>query len=133
MYGQLNPVGGGDSIPLLKDRLRIGRREGCDIVLRFPNVSSHHCLMEIDEGYWFLKDLNSSNGCKVNGKRIMPGLKKRVDPNDKISFAKHEYVMEYEPHKLGAVGTPPQDEQMEQVFGQTLLQRAGLDRRTKKP
>ena len=87
--------------------------------------------MEIDEGYWFIKDLNSSNGVKVNGKRIVPGMKKRVDPNDKLTIAKHEYEMSYEPHKLGAVGTPPQDEQMEHVFGQTLLQRAGLDRKRK--
>ena len=37
MYGELVPLGGGDPIPLLKKRLRIGRREGCDIVLNFAN------------------------------------------------------------------------------------------------
>ena len=49
-YGELIPIGGGDPIPLLKDRLRIGRREGCDIVLNFSNISGHHALMEIEEG-----------------------------------------------------------------------------------
>lgn len=129
MYGELVPVGGGDPIPLLKQKLRVGRREGCDIVLRFPNISSHHCLLEIEEGYWFVKDLNSSNGCKVNGKRIMPNLRKRLDPNDVLQIAKHQYEVRYEPHKLGAIGTPPQDEQVEQIFGQSLMQRAGLDKR----
>ena len=50
MYGELVPVGGGDPIPLLEQRLRLGRREGCDIVLRYANISSHHGLLEIDEG-----------------------------------------------------------------------------------
>ena len=35
MYGELVPVGGGDPIPMMKKRLRIGRREGCDIVLNY--------------------------------------------------------------------------------------------------
>ncbi|HAN96402.1 MAG TPA: adenylate cyclase [Planctomycetaceae bacterium] len=129
MYGELIPVGGGDPIPLLKERLRVGRREGCDIILRFPNISSHHCLLEIEEGYWFVKDLNSSNGVKVNNKRIMPGLRKRVDPHDTLQIAKHAYELRYDPHKLGAVGAPPSDEQADHVFGQSLLQRAGLEKK----
>ena len=68
MYGELVPVGGGDPIPMMKKRLRIGRREGCDIVLNYGNVSSHHCLLEIEEGYWFVRDLRSRNGIKINGK-----------------------------------------------------------------
>ena len=35
MFGELVPVGGGDSIPLLQKKLRVGRREGCDIILAF--------------------------------------------------------------------------------------------------
>ena len=43
MFGELIPVGGGDPIPLMKEQLVIGRREKCDIVLRFANVSGEHC------------------------------------------------------------------------------------------
>ena len=39
MLGELLPLGGGDPIPLLKQQLLVGRRESCDIVLRFANVS----------------------------------------------------------------------------------------------
>ncbi len=35
-YGELVPDGGGDPIPLLREKLTVGRRESCDIVLRFP-------------------------------------------------------------------------------------------------
>ncbi|MFM7562877.1 MAG: FHA domain-containing protein [Planctomycetota bacterium] len=129
MYGELVPVGGGDPIPLLKKRLRIGRREDCDIILNFANISGHHALMEIEEGYWFIRDLRSKNGLKLNGKRIMVGVRRRLDPDAKLSIAKHEYVVTYEPTELGAVGTPPQDEQLDNLFGQSLLDRAGLTRR----
>ena len=128
-YGLLVPTGGGDPIPLMSKKLRVGRREGCDIVLRFSNISSHHCLMDIEEGFWFVRDLKSRNGVKVNGKKIALGLRKRVDPGDKIHFAKHEYTIEYDPHDLGAAGTPPQDEQVEDIMQQSLFERAGLTKK----
>ena len=58
-YGELVPLGGGDNIPLLKKKLVIGRRPDCDITLRFPNVSSYHCELELVDGYWFIRDLGS--------------------------------------------------------------------------
>jgi adenylate cyclase len=133
MYGSLIPVGGGDAIPLMKKRLRIGRREGCDVVLNFANVSGHHCLLEIEEGYWFVRDLRSRNGVKVDGKRILVGVRRRLDPGVELTIAKHKFTVEYEPTALGAYGTPPQDEQLDNFFGQSLLDRAGLKRRNEKP
>lgn len=130
-YGELVPVGGGDPIPLLKNRLRIGRRDGCDIVLNFSNISGHHALMEIEEGYWFVRDLRSRNGVKVDGKRIMVGLRKRVDPGTNVKFAKHEFELDYDPHELGAYGSPPQDEQLDNFFSTSLLDRAGLKKNDK--
>ena len=58
-YGQLVPSGGGDTIYLKQEKLVIGRRESCDIVLRFSNVSGQHARMTLEQGYWFLKDLGS--------------------------------------------------------------------------
>jgi len=127
-YGELIPVGGGDPIPLLKDRLRIGRREGCDIVLNFSNVSGHHALMDIEQGYWFVRDLRSRNGVKVDGKRIPVGMRKRLDPGTSLRLAKHEFEVDYDPHSLGAYGSPPPDEQMDNFFEKSLLDRAGLKR-----
>jgi len=128
MYGELVPLGGGDPIPMMKKRLRIGRREGCDIVLNYGNVSSHHCLLEIEEGYWFVRDLRSRNGIKVNGKRIMLGSRRRLDPNAELTVAKHKFEVRYNPTELGAYGTPPQDEQLDDLFKDSLLDRAGLKR-----
>lgn len=127
MFGELVPVGGGDPIPLLKKQLLVGRREQCDVVLRFANVSAHHCQMSVEQGYWFVKDMGSRNGTKVNGKRI---TRKRVDPGDMICFAKQQYKLNYHPDELGAVGPPPPDEDaVTEMLGRSLLDRAGLDRR----
>jgi adenylate cyclase len=130
MFGELVPVGGGDTIPLLKKRLMIGRRESCDIVLRFANVSGQHCELSVDEGYWFVTDKGSRNGTKVNGVRLT-STRKRLDPHDTLSIAKHKYEVRYSPmDQLGAVGPPPPDEEpLREIMGRSLLERAGLRRR----
>ena len=125
MYGQLQPVGGGDPIPLLKKTLKIGRRESCDVVLRFANVSAHHCQMSIKAGYWYVRDLNSRNGTKVNGNRV---AERRVDSGDIISSAKQKNEVLYEPAELGAVGPPPPDDSQELVMDKPLLDKAGLSK-----
>ncbi|MBN2477237.1 MAG: FHA domain-containing protein [Pirellulales bacterium] len=126
MYGQLIPMGGGDPIPLLKKTLLVGRRESCDIVLRFSNVSAHHCQLSVTGGYWYVRDMKSRNGVKVNGIRV---TEKRVDPGDVLAIAKHRYEVKYSPIELGAVGPPPPDVMDEDLFGKSLLERAGLDQR----
>lgn len=123
MFGELIPVGGGDPIPLLKDALLVGRRESCDIVLRFGNVSSHHCQLALDSGYWYVQDLQSRNGIKVNGVRV---TNKRLDPGDTLSIAKHKYTVQYSPVDIGAMGPPPPDSIENEIFGKSLLERAGL-------
>lgn len=128
MYGELVPIGGGDTIPLLKNNLLVGRREECDIVLRFSNVSGKHCQLSLDEGYWFVQDLNSQNGVKVNGVRVM--TRKRLDPGDKLAVAKHQYELIYSPAELGASSKPPADDNdFNAIMEQSLLERAGLKRR----
>ena len=130
-YGQLTPCGGGDPIPLIKNRLIVGRRGDVDIQLKFPNVSSQHCRMSLEHGYWFVRDLNSRNGTKVDGRTV---IRKRLDPNCKLAIAKHEYVIEYEPQLLGAYGPPPADDDyMDELMRSSLMDRAGLSKRKNKP
>lgn len=130
MYGELVPVGGGDPIPLLKKSLLIGRRESCDIVLRFSNVSAHHCQLTVNAGYWSVRDLQSRNGVKVNGVRC---TEKLVQPGDILSVAKHKYEVKYIPADLGAVGPPPAEKPDVDFFSKSLLERAGLEHRKVKP
>jgi pSer/pThr/pTyr-binding forkhead associated (FHA) protein len=120
--GTLNPIGGGDSMPLLREHMTLGRRESCDIRLNFPNISSIHCEFTFQDGYWFIKDLNSTNGVKVNGSRI---FRKVLLPGDELTIGKKKYVIHY----TLAAGRRALEEIMEDdVMSQSLLERAGLVR-----
>jgi hypothetical protein len=121
--GELIPVGGGDAIPLARPVLTVGRRESCDICLRMNNVSGTHCELTFHEGHWFIRDLDSTNGIKVNGVRVP---KKVLHPGDTITIAKRNYTIEYTP----VVGKRALDEILEDdVMSQGLLEKAGLVRR----
>ena len=130
MYGQLLPVGGGDPIPLLKEELLVGRRESCDIVLRFSNVSAHHCQLMCKQGYWYALDKGSRNGTKINGMRITQ--ERLLKPGDSLAIAKHKYKIDYDPADCGATGPPPVQDSFEEILGKSLLDRAGLERQEKK-
>jgi len=125
MYGELTPIGGGDPIPLLKTTLLVGRRESCDIVLRFSNVSAHHCQLKVVGGYWYVQDMKSRNGVKVNGARVLE--EKRLDPGDELSISTHRYLIKYAPVDIGAIGPPPlEGTSAPEVLEKSLLDRAGL-------
>ncbi|MGL4511901.1 MAG: FHA domain-containing protein [Lacipirellulaceae bacterium] len=130
MLGELIPVGGGDPIPLLKSKLLVGRRESCDIVLRYANVSAHHCQLHFDGGYLYVRDLGSSNGIKINDVRCGDG---RLDPGDILCVAKHNYRVDYSPAELGAVGPPPTENRSAEIMRESLLARAGLQTEGPKP
>ncbi len=119
-FGELIPCGGGDPIPLNRAILLIGRRSNCHISLRFPNVSLEHCELQLINGYWYMRDLNSRNGVKVNGVRCD---QKWLLPGDELSIAKHRYELIYHPE---GDEPPPVDED---PFAISLLEKAGLARR----
>jgi adenylate cyclase len=126
MYGYLTPVGGGDSFPLSKTELTVGRKKSCDIVLNFDNISGKHCQLVLSEGYWYVLDLQSTNGVKVNGNRVTDS---RVDPGTTLAISKHVFKLQYDPRKNGATGLPPNRMlHGNDILSQSLLQRAGLER-----
>ena len=118
--GELVPIGGGDAIPLVSAVMTIGRRPSCDIQLNFQNISGTHCELALKNGVWHLRDLGSTNGVKVNGERT---LRRPLRPGDEIAVANHKYTIQY--HL--AVGSSIED-----VFGVSLMEKAGLER-PKKP
>ena len=63
------------SFPLTKARTVIGRK-GADIALEDPEISRHHCVIEVREGSVNLKDLDSTNGTFFEGERARAALLK---------------------------------------------------------
>jgi adenylate cyclase len=123
VHGELQPIGGGDPIPLIREALTIGRRESCDICLRLPNISGLHAQLSFRNGYWYIRDMNSTNGVKVNGLRIQEKL---LHPRDEVSIGKRKYIIQYE---LPADRRALDEVVEEDIMSQSLLEKAGLERR----
>jgi hypothetical protein len=70
-------------------RLTVGRSPSCDCVLPEECVSRRHAELRRDEGRWFLRDLGSSNGTRVNGVRVSEEIE--VRPGDRLSLGGAAY------------------------------------------
>ncbi|MCP4190643.1 MAG: response regulator [Planctomycetaceae bacterium] len=105
--GELVPLDGSKSIVLTQPRLSVGRDPSCDIVLSHSDVSHQHCLLYMYGGWWYVKDLRSANGTRLNK---VPIDQKRIAPGAVLMIATHQFEARYSPWDLGAVGiTPPVD------------------------
>jgi hypothetical protein len=60
--GRSEPVGSKGAV--------LGRSRDADVVLDDPNVSRHHAEVRPSGGSWIVNDLGSTNGIKVNGRRV---------------------------------------------------------------
>src|SRR5215212_8277194 len=67
----------------LKGDLSVGRTEGNDVVLNHPSVSRKHAKFEARTDKWWIVDLKSTNGVKVNGNLVTEA---HVVAGDKISI-----------------------------------------------
>lgn len=131
MNGKLIPVAGDPAIPLVKEKILVGRQPDCDLRLPYPNVSSRHAELRFHKGWWVLVDRKSSNGTRVNGDKIE---RKRLRPGDEITFArKYSFRIDYEPEAaapkkddMDVIIKKKKESEDADVFGQGLLERAGL-------
>ncbi len=65
----------------LKGDMAVGRTEGNDLVLNHPSVSRKHARFDLRDGNWWIVDLKSTNGVKVNGNLV---TESQVNAGDKI-------------------------------------------------
>jgi hypothetical protein len=72
-------------------RVVLGRSREADIVLQDPNVSRRHAELRRDEGGWQVVDLGSTNGIKVNGRRVD---QQPLSPGDQITIGVTDLTFE---------------------------------------
>ncbi len=100
---------------------RVGRQIDSDLFLNSRHGSQRHAELFEQNGELWVRDLNSTNGTSVNGRRLEAPL--RLGDGDVIHFADHEYQV---------VDLPPETAlQTTQVF--SLLERARLEAQVKAP
>ncbi len=112
MLGKLLPCAGGPPIPLLKPVLLVGRHRTCDVAISYPAVSARHCELALRDGYWSVRDLDSSNGTRVNDTACKENW---LLPNDILDVARYRYTIAYfpppncpPPHRAGPPAQLPE-------------------------
>jgi pSer/pThr/pTyr-binding forkhead associated (FHA) protein len=77
----------GESFPLERDRMTIGRRPDSDVFLDDVTVSRDHALLVRRNGEFYLDDLGSLNGTYVNRRRIESH---RLADSDELQVGKYK-------------------------------------------
>lgn len=78
-------------VPLIRDEITIGRKEGNTIRLTERNVSRRHAKLVKQNGAIYIEDLQSYNGIKVNGDRI--GARAPVNEGDRIQIGDYQLAL----------------------------------------
>ena len=78
------PEGGEDILKLEGQLWTAGRETSCEITINSAHMSRRHFEVSRNEGGYFVTDLGSSNGTKLNNERIPPHEPARLDSGDEI-------------------------------------------------
>jgi general secretion pathway protein A len=70
-------------------RTLIGRGAECQVVIDNKFLSRRHAVITREAGVWMLRDLNSTNGTRVNGRRVN---RWQLTDGDEIAIGKHRLV-----------------------------------------
>lgn len=74
----------------LKEITTIGRNKENDIIIMDKYISSFHCKITMDEGAYFLEDLESVNGTYLNSSRLLDVAE--LKNGDRIGFGQVEFL-----------------------------------------
>ncbi len=73
------------------EMLLVGRHDACDVTVSHPSVSRRHARLSFRDGHWVLRDLDSTNGTRVNGKRV---VRCRLEPGDRLSLGSADLLVD---------------------------------------
>jgi pSer/pThr/pTyr-binding forkhead associated (FHA) protein len=96
-------------VPLIRDEITVGRKEGNTIRLTERNVSRHHARIVRGNGSIAIEDLDSYNGIRVNGSRIKG--RQPLTLSDRIQIG--DYLIELKADN-GESPPPTPDDQLTQ-------------------
>src|SRR6516165_7632326 len=94
MTTHLIALNDGPDIPLGRGPLLVGRHPHCDVRPRSIRVSRRRCCLTELDGVVIVRDLGSTNGTSINGRRVEAG---RLRPGDELAIANLRYRLERGP------------------------------------
>jgi len=90
-------------VPLVRDEITIGRKEGNTIRLTERNISRRHAKLTKSNGSFLLQDLNSYNGVRINGQRVE--AETSLNAGDQIHIGDYTIALQLEGHDV--IATEP--------------------------
>jgi predicted component of type VI protein secretion system len=102
MPAQLLALTDGPSIVLDKPILLLGRHPECDVQIDSRKVSRRHCCIAHVADYLVVRDLDSTNGIRINGARVQEG---KLHHGDELTIGNHRYQVSWDE----AAPQPPAD------------------------
>ena len=76
----------GPGVLVDKPILLFGRHAECDVLLNSKKISRRHCCLAQVSDHLVVRDLGSTNGVKINGKRVTEG---RLDSGDELTVGNY--------------------------------------------
>jgi Protein of unknown function (DUF3662)/FHA domain len=78
---------------VLHDPFIVGRSRDCDLVIDDPNISRQHAELRSDGDSWRVRDLGSTNGIKVNRRRVGQAV---LRSGDRVTLGLTDFDFELE-------------------------------------
>jgi len=91
MPARLVALDEGPDILIDQGTITVGRHPSCDARMDSLRLSRHHCCLTEENGEVFVRDLDSTNGIRINGERVRIG---RLRPGDELAIADYRYRFE---------------------------------------
>jgi hypothetical protein len=85
------PQGPGQTYPINREIIHIGRHTGNDIVINDRRVSRYHAEIRFERGQFVIYDLGSLNGVSING---VPSRQTILRNGDVVGFGNFSFVFE---------------------------------------
>lgn len=95
MPPELVSLSEGPDILLDKPIMLLGRHHECDIQLNSRKVSRRHCCIAQVEDYLVVRDLQSTNGIRINGEKVIEG---EIHPGDELTIGNFSYKIRWPGH-----------------------------------
>lgn len=83
-------------VPISRDEITVGRKEGNNIRLTERNVSRHHARFSRHNGSISVEDLDSYNGVRINGDRISVKTPVGINVGDLIEIGDYHLAIQME-------------------------------------
>jgi predicted component of type VI protein secretion system len=93
MPAQLIALSDGPSILVDKPILLVGRHPECDIQIDSRKISRRHCCIAQVHDFLVVRDLDSTNGVRINGVRVVEG---RLKAGDELTIGNHRYQVTWQ-------------------------------------